>query len=145
MNIITKSAIAALVGIASLAPTFTAAEAGDWRREHHRPIYSQRHNNDALAAGILGLAAGAIIVGALSQPEPVYQPRRIYRERPISVYDYPPAPRRHYEPEVITYDSGLEPWSREWFRYCSNRYRSFNPETGTYRGYDGQNHFCAAN
>ncbi len=145
MNNFAKSAVAAVVGFASVASTFTAAEAGDWRRNHRRPVIVQHHNNDALAAGLLGLAAGAIIIGALSQPEPVYQPRRVYRERPVSVYDYPPAPRRSYEPEVITYDAGLEPWSREWFRYCTNRYQSFNPETGTYRGYDGQNHFCAAN
>lgn len=139
MNKFAQSAVAAVVGFASVASTFTAAEAGDWRRKHHRPVIVQHHNNDALAAGILGLAAGAIIIGALSQPQPVY------RQRPVTVYDYPPAPRRVYRPEVITYDAGLEPWSREWFRYCTNRYQSFNPETGTYRGYDGKNHFCAAN
>ena len=139
MNKFTKTAIAAVVGFASVASTFATAEAGDWRRNHRRPVIVHHHNNDALAAGILGLAAGAIIVGALSQPEPVY------RSRPVTVYDYPPAPRQYYEPEVIAYDEGLEPCSREWFRYCTNRYRSFNPETGTYRGYDGLNHFCAAN
>jgi hypothetical protein len=36
----------------------------------------------------------------------------------------------------------MEPWSREWFRYCSNRYRSFDGRTGTFMGYDGQRHFC---
>ena len=151
MNKFTKSAIAAIVGVASLAPTFTTAEAGDWRREHDRPIY-RHNNNDALAAGIIGLAAGAIIVGALSDNSRVIynEPRRYYRQRPVTVYDYPAAPRRvyqdqYYQDQVISYSDGLEPWSREWFRYCSNRYRSFNAETGTYRGYDGQNHFCAGN
>ena len=147
MNKFTKAAIAALVGVASLVPTFSSAEAGDWRRDHRRPIY-RHHNNDALAAGILGLAAGAIIVGALSDNSPrvIYEePRRYYRQRPVTVYDYPVAPRRVYRDQIISYSGGLEPWSREWFRYCSNRYRSFNAETGTYRGYDGQNHFCAAN
>ena len=147
MNKFTKAAIAALVGVASLAPTISSAEAGDWRNDHRRPIY-RHNNNDALAAGILGLAAGAIIVGALSDNSPrvIYEePRRYYRQRPVTVYDYPVAPRRVYRDQIISYSGGLEPWSREWFRYCSNRYRSFNAETGTYRGYDGQNHFCAAN
>jgi BA14K-like protein len=141
MNRIAKTAVAALAGFAAVAATMAPAQADHWRRHH---------NDDALAAGLIGLAAGAIIVGALSEPSPrvIYeQPRVIYhpRPRPVTVYDYPPAPRRHYEPEVITYDDGVEPWSREWFRYCSNRYRSFNPETGTYRGYDGRSHFCAGN
>ena len=36
----------------------------------------------------------------------------------------------------------LEPWTRDWYRYCDNKYRSFNPNTGTYRGFDGRDHFC---
>ena len=36
----------------------------------------------------------------------------------------------------------LEPWSREWFRYCESRYRSFDPGSGTFVGYDGREHFC---
>lgn len=34
------------------------------------------------------------------------------------------------------------PWSETWFNYCSNRYRSFNPQTGQYLGYDGLFHDC---
>lgn len=53
-------------------------------------------------------------------------------------------------PRVITYDetvgsvasAGAEPWSREWLRYCSGRFRTFDADTGTYKGYDGQRHFC---
>lgn len=32
--------------------------------------------------------------------------------------------------------------SPEWMAYCQNKYKSFNPETGTYTGYDGQQHPC---
>jgi hypothetical protein len=35
-----------------------------------------------------------------------------------------------------------EPGSREWYDYCSAKYRSFNPDTGYYRGYDDQYHLC---
>ncbi|AXS42677.1 BA14K family protein [Breoghania sp. L-A4] len=33
-------------------------------------------------------------------------------------------------------------WSRGWYRDCDRRYRSFNPRTGYYMGYDGRRHFC---
>jgi hypothetical protein len=36
----------------------------------------------------------------------------------------------------------MQAWSNEWYAYCTNRYRSFDPKTGTYLGYDGQRHFC---
>ena len=34
------------------------------------------------------------------------------------------------------------PWTEDWFAYCHSRYRSFNPRSGTYLGYDGYEHFC---
>ena len=33
--------------------------------------------------------------------------------------------------------------SNDWKRMCSQKYRSFNWDTGYYRGYDGQFHLCA--
>lgn len=33
-------------------------------------------------------------------------------------------------------------WSPEWYAYCSRKYRSFNPRTGYFLGYDGKYHFC---
>lgn len=35
-----------------------------------------------------------------------------------------------------------EPGSPEWYDYCSAKYRSFNPDTGYYKGYDGEYHLC---
>ncbi len=29
-----------------------------------------------------------------------------------------------------------------WITYCARRYRSFDPYTGTYLGYDGLRHYC---
>ena len=43
---------------------------------------------------------------------------------------------------VIDETSSLEPWTPGWEEWCTNRYRSFNINTGTYRGYDGLDHFC---
>jgi len=34
------------------------------------------------------------------------------------------------------------PGGNDWLAYCSSRYRSFDPRTGTYMGYDGHRHPC---
>lgn len=122
---------------------------GDWHRDrgwHHgrdRVIIRRDHDNgDAIAAGVLGLAAGAIIGGAIaSDPGPRY-----YEPAPRAYYP-PPPPRVVYRPapEQVYVVGSIEPWSRAWYDYCGRTYRSFDPDTGTYRGYDGQDHFCAAN
>ncbi|MCY6379571.1 BA14K family protein [Hoeflea prorocentri] len=122
-------------------------------RKHKRkrgPVVIERNNgDDAVLYGILGLAAGALITGALlSSPPPQRRyspPPRAYNPPP-SAYDrpshdyYPPAPR----PSPVYAEGKYEPWTDEWYRYCSQRYRSFNPATGNFRGYDGYDHFCIA-
>ncbi|MGV3550119.1 BA14K family protein [Rhizobium sp.] len=40
--------------------------------------------------------------------------------------------------------SGLRPWTKEWRDYCASRFSSFNPENGTYLGYDQKRRFCKA-
>jgi hypothetical protein len=47
----------------------------------------------------------------------------------------PPAP---YQP--VGYRP--QPWTEDWYAYCSSRYRSFNPRSGTFVGYDGYERFC---
>ena len=37
-----------------------------------------------------------------------------------------------------------QPRTQGWYDYCARTYRSFNPQTGTYRGYDGRDHPCVA-
>ncbi len=136
MNRYFKTASLSVAVAATTLGTLPAADAGDryWRNNGRH--YHHRHSDsgDLAAAGILGLAAGALVVGLASQPAPVYdysyrRPTRVYRER---VY-------------VNDYAGGLEPWSPEWYDYCSDRYRSFSPRSGTFVGYDGREHFCAAN
>ena len=146
MNRFAKTTIATISGLAAVCVPLAQANAGDWGGGHRhwgdRQVVVRHHNNnDALVGGLIGLTAGIILMDAMNQPRraPVY--------RAPQVYDYPPAPPQPYPRRVVRYDyqGGLEPWSRDWYRYCSNRYQSFNPETGTYRGYDGRDHFCAAN
>lgn len=40
--------------------------------------------------------------------------------------------------------SELKPWSKEWREWCAGRFSSFNPQNGTYLGYDQKRHFCKA-
>ena len=48
--------------------------------------------------------------------------------------------RRRYYPPPSTTDHAYGPDG--WEAYCSSRYRSFDPRTGTYMGYDGIRHPC---
>ncbi|HMQ58250.1 MAG TPA: BA14K family protein [Rhizobiaceae bacterium] len=166
MSIFKSATIAALVAATAIAAPLaaaTSATAGEryWRDGHrnghsgnrtivrerviirdghrhwrpHRPGVRvvRRHNDDALIAAGIGIVTGAIIAGALADREP--EPQVIYRDvQP----DYPPAPRIIHAPQVVSY----EPWTKGWYQWCDDRYRSFNPEKGTFRGYDGRDHFC---
>lgn len=86
------------------------------------------------------------------EPQVYCDPRASYGKyqdgpcrRPMSQY----GGGHHPKPKVVTYDDDfgggyLEPWSQAWMQYCRATYRSFDARTGTYRGYDGQRHFCVA-
>ncbi|MFK5977647.1 MAG: BA14K family protein [Rhizobiaceae bacterium] len=73
------------------------------------------------------------------------RPRQSYRKR-----ERAPIQRntlRDFDaPKVITYNetASIEPWSAGWKDYCRTKYRSFNPKSGTFLGYDGDRHFCVA-
>src|SRR5881628_2572489 len=51
----------------------------------------------------------------------------------------------YVQPRVVYADRYAEPWTRDWYEYCSDRYRTFNSRTGTFTGNDGEQHFCVAN
>jgi hypothetical protein len=70
--------------------------------------YYRRDRSNALAAGALGLATGAIIGGALAQSQAQAAP--VYGGNTAS--------------------------------YCAQRYKSYDPASGTYLGYDGLRHPC---
>ena len=79
------------------------------RRYGYEPRgYYRRDRGNALAAGALGLATGAIIGGAIAQSQA--QAALVYGGNTAS--------------------------------YCAQRYRSYDPASGTYLGYDGLRHPC---
>jgi hypothetical protein len=78
------------------------------RRYYGDRRYYRRDRGNALAAGALGLATGAIIGGALAQSQAQAAP--VYGNNNAA--------------------------------YCAQRYRSYDPASGTYLGYDGLRHPC---
>ena len=147
MNRIFKTAVLSAAMAATMLVALPTANADEWR--HHR----HHGNGDAIAAGVLGLAAGALIGGALANDRPPPDANRYYDDGYYNdgYYDREvrvrPAPVRRYyvEPRVVYADRYAEPWTRDWYEYCSDRYRSFNSRTGTFTGNDGEQHFCTAN
>ncbi len=154
MNRLMKHAVLAAAVAATSLAALPAAQAGDgWRRHHHH-----NRNGDLVAAGVLGLAVGAIASGLANSNERDYvdEPDYSYRE-PVYAYREPvarPRPHRVYYaqqpqyvdgPDVVYAErGGAEPWSRAWFRYCEGRYRTFDARNGTFVGNDGAAHFCIA-
>ncbi|MEW5421573.1 BA14K family protein [Amorphus sp. 3PC139-8] len=52
------------------------------------------------------------------------------------------APRGTVQSGAPVTRNGIPPWTPAWYQYCSNKYKSFNPQTGLYLGYDGKYHYC---
>jgi peptidoglycan/LPS O-acetylase OafA/YrhL len=85
-----------------------------YRRGYYRPYYYRRDNGAAVAAGVAGLAAGALIAGAIAnqaQAEPIAPP-----------------PPGTVSPSVAA--------------YCARKYRSYDPGTGTFLSNNGMRYVC---
>ncbi len=162
MNTFLKTIVLTTAVAATTLSTIPSASAGDRHRHHRHHERSGGISAGELAAiGVFGLAAGAIASSIVTAPPP---PRGGQLLGPVDgyggpAYDEPdyrgeygrdyypdaPEPRRpRHNDRRYSQRGGLEPWSREWFEYCDDRYNTFNPRTGTYRGYDGRDHFCSA-
>jgi len=122
-SIAKAAALASIIAVGSMANS-APAEAGRGGR--------------AVAAGVLGFAAGAIIAGSAARRHGGYYhddyyrappPRRVYRQR-------------HYYSAPRAYSYAPEPWTPEWYDYCYSKYRSFDARSGTYQPYHGPRRFC---
>lgn len=92
---------------------YYAAPPRYYGRRHYAypPRYYRRDRGNAAAAGIAGLAAGALIGGAIASQQAQAAPTY-----------------------VVPNQSAVA--------YCAQRFRSYDPRSGTYLGYDGRRHAC---
>lgn len=89
---------------------------------------------------IAGVVIGGAIAGAIASER---RHRRHYYAPKARYYAPQPyyAPRPYYAPPQ-RYSYRPEPWSPEWYDYCSAKYRSFDPRSGTFQPYRGPRRFC---
>jgi anti-sigma factor RsiW len=129
---------AALVGAAMLAPALPASATplqtrplpqveqaypnesyAQYYRRGYRPYYRDRYyyrrdNGAAVAAGVAGLAAGALIAGAIASQA---------QAQPAA-----PQPPGITDPQVAA--------------YCARKYRSYDPASGTFLASNGMRYVC---
>ncbi len=41
-----------------------------------------------------------------------------------------------------SYGAAPRPWTDAWYRYCAKKYRSFDPNSGTFQPYEGRRRMC---
>ncbi|WP_328838927.1 BA14K family protein [Methylobrevis albus] len=144
------------MSLVSAPLTVSSAEARDqWRRypDQHRYYDNRRYNHRrhydsgaVVGAGVAGLAVGALLGTALAAP-PRYAPPPVTYVAPPPPPVYYEAPPVYYQAPPVVYSSappagGYPAYSAGWYSYCESRYRSFDPQSGTFVGYDGMRHFC---
>jgi len=112
-----KTAIALLAATATVVAAVSPASAA-WRHRHH-------HGWGWGGAGI-GFATGALVGSALASPY-YYGGRYAYGPGPYVVDEGPYAAAPRYSSDDA---------------YCSRRFKSYDPSSGTYLGYDGERHPC---
>ena len=101
-------------------------EAVQWRRGGWRGGHFRGGRGWGRGIGIgAGLAAGALIGSALAAP---YYGQRYYE------------PGYAYSPGYVAVEPGIP--GGDAVAYCEQRFRSYDPASGTYLGYDGVRHPC---
>ena len=93
----------------------------------------------AIAAGVAGAVIGGIIAGQSRGPYDEPAPYQAY-PAPYPAYGapYPAAAPVYVDPGSYA----PPPGTPEWYDYCARRYRSFDPASGTFLGYDGRRYAC---
>ncbi len=113
-----------------------------WNRHHHN------HSGAYLGAGIAGLATGALLGGLFAGPGygyywPGFYGSGYYGQRYYGSGYYYNRPYIYRPPlRYVVPGGGYAMWSPAWYSYCESRYRSFDPGSGTFLGYDGLRHYC---
>lgn len=145
MRTIAALSIAAVIGTAAPATAAPVpSSVATLKSATSLDLIDVRYRGRGGAGIAAGIATGLILGGIIASQPRYYGPRGYY-------YDYyyggpPPLfygpqvfyPPGHYGPMI---GPGYGPRS-DWLSYCFSRYRSFDPVSGTYMGYDGRRHPC---
>jgi BA14K-like protein len=126
--VVTAAAIASSASVATAMPF-----GGGLALKNAAPVNAEqvRWGGRGLGWGLgAGLLGGAII-GGLAAPRYYYGPGPYY---------YGPGP--YYAPAPVYADPGYADPGSDPVAYCSARFRSYDPRSGTYLGYDGLRHPC---
>ena len=97
-------------------------------------VLASRADNfwNGLAGGAVGGAAGSIVGGYLQQH---------YFNQPQQP-QYAPAPQQQYVPVQPQYVPEQRALTPDVIAYCSRRFRSWDVNSGLYRGFDGNFYRC---
>jgi hypothetical protein len=102
--------------------------------------YGRNEVGVGIAAGVAGLAAGAILGGAIDQNYGYnnngYYPANSYPADPDDYATGPDQGPLYAAPGPQVADEG------DAVAYCERTFRSYDPASGTYLGYDGMRHSC---
>ncbi len=120
----------ALAGVAGLAAINSLSRGGYYNRGYYNRGYYDRgyYNSSYYNAG--------------------YRYRRNYYYNDYSYRRpyYRTYPRTHYRPrhqvQRHRYNGRPVAWSKAWYRYCANKYRSFRRSDGTFQPYKGGRRVC---
>ncbi len=99
----------------------------------------------AVGAGVAGLAAGALIGGALANQQPYYgDPGYGGGYAPGYGYGAPTtyAAPVYADPQADEAEDAPQPAAGDPSEYCAGRYKSYDPSSGTFLGFDGLRHPC---
>jgi hypothetical protein len=99
---------------------------GDWHGGWNwgRPDFGGYHSND-FGAAVVGGALGSVLGNWLNPPAVVVVPQV---QMPVVVM-----------PQAAP---TLQPWTPDWYTYCAQKFKSFDPHTGEFVGFDGKPYFC---
>ncbi len=98
-----------------------------------------------------GAFGGPQVAGPLYYARPAPPAPGVYRDNPaltagsVLAFDLDAALAAAEPPRgvsVVRRSGRPAPFTGPWYRYCSQRYRSFDPRSGTFQPYHGPRQFC---
>lgn len=125
---------------------------------YNRPVYAR---SGAVAPVPLAVAppvykrgpgqfGGPLVAGPLYYARPAPPVPGVYRDNPalaagsVLAFDLDAALAEAETPRgvAVVRKEGPAPFTGPWYRYCESRYRSFDPDSGTYQPSSGPRRLC---